>query len=634
MAKSKRLFTVKDIFGNRTLICPTATADGRRAAFQVTKPDLEKNENLSEIRAWSGERGAWQVTFSGKAWQPQFSPDGTRLAFLSEREGGKGQVCVMERELSEGRKVTAFEQGVVKYVWSPDGRHLAVIAQPDRTPDEKKRDKEKRDWRTVDADERRRALWVVNADGRGKPRRISADGEHVSSAAWMPDGRGLVYTACPTATVNSQWFESDLKVVDAKGKGRRTVGPVRGHLMEAPMHVSADGASVLLTEAYDERDLFHDTAKVIDLDSGERRMVHPEADLRSIMPQWLPDGRVLFESGVRTGHGLYVCEVGGTPERLDTGGLAALGSAVAGDAGLVFFVGSATQAPDELCSVPFDASRASECLTDVNRDMAAVTLARSEVVTWKSDGLEIEGIFYLPTKPRARKPYPLVLMPHGGPYGASLTNYGNAVGPNVFCAAGYACLMPNFSGSTGYGRAFTRRIVRNWGDAPYKDIMAGVDSLIERGLVDGDRMAVFGGSYGGYMTTWIIGHTRRFRCAVAVAAVVDNLGMWGTTDIPDFQLYSGGGIAAGYDDAFWRDQSPLHHVGNVTTPTLVITGEVDLRVPPGQSHQYYRALKARGVETRLLLYPREPHGVHEPRHRLHFHETVLSYINEHVRGRR
>ncbi|GAH85389.1 unnamed protein product, partial [marine sediment metagenome] len=249
--------------------------------------------------------------------------------------------------------------------------------------------------------------------------------------------------------------------------------------------------------------------------------------------------------------------------------------------GLVFYVGSATREPEELCAVPVDGSGGTSRLTNVNRAMDPVKLARAEVVTWKSDGLEIEGILYLPTKPGARKPYPLVLMPHGGPYGASLTNYNGAVAPNIFCAAGYACLLPNFRGSTGYGREFTRKIVRNWGDGPYRDIMAGIDSLIRRGIIDGKRMAVFGGSYGGYVTTWVIGHTRRFRCAVAVAAVVDNLSMWGTTDIPDFQLYSSGDVAAGFEDEFWRDQSPLHHAGKVRTPTLVITGEVDLRVPPG-----------------------------------------------------
>jgi Tol biopolymer transport system component len=198
----------------------------------------------------------------------------------------------------------------------------------------------------VDSDERRRALWVVNANGRGKPRRVSADGEHVSSAAWTPDGTRLVYSACPVATINSQWFESELKTVTARGTGRRTISPVRGHLLESKMHVSSDGRSLLLCEPYDDRDLFHDVAKVVDLKTGDRQRVHPRTDMRSVAPQWLPDGAVLFESGVGVTCGLYSCTIGGTPIKLNTGEMVSTNAAIAGGSGMVFYLGSGSQEPD------------------------------------------------------------------------------------------------------------------------------------------------------------------------------------------------------------------------------------------------------------------------------------------------
>jgi len=633
MAKRSRTFKLTDVFKHKALSDVTTTPDGRAAAFAVTQPDLKGNKHVSDVWAWSDDGGTRQVTFGGKAGQPAFSPNGSKLAFIADRGEGKRQLHVMEGALSEGRPVTEFEEGVVKFEWSPDGRRLAVIAVADKTPTEKKRDEKKQDWWTCDADERRRALWNVSARGGGKPVRLSAEDEHVSSAAWTPDGEHLVYVACPVGTIDSQWFESELKIVTAKGGGRRTVCPVRGHAMEGRIGVSADGKCVLICEAYDERDLFHTVAKLVDLTDGSKRRVARGFDLQSVNARRLPDGRVLFETGVATSYRIGVCAVGGRPQLLETGPGVASQSTVATEAGRAFYVYSEAQKPDELFSIGLDGSDGPAALTNVNRALRNARLAQVEVPRWRSEKkLDVEGLLYLPTKAGARKPYPLILMPHGGPYGASLNSCASALSPNVFCAAGYACFMPNFRGSTGYGRAFTRKIVRDWGDGPFADIMAGVDALIRRGIVDRKRMAVFGGSYGGYLTAWIIGHTRRFRCAVAVAAVINNISMWGTTDIPRFQNYSSGNAAPSFSDAFWLKQSPLYYAERVKTPTLVITGEVDKRVPPGQSGELYRALKARGVETELLYYPREPHGIGEPQHRRHYFQTILAWINEHTLG--
>ncbi|MCK4375403.1 MAG: S9 family peptidase, partial [Candidatus Brocadiae bacterium] len=423
---------------------------------------------------------------------------------------------------------------------------------------------------------------------------------------------------------DSQWFNSELRIVDAGGRRRRTVCPMRGHGVEGRISVSPDGRLALLCDAYSSRDLFHVVAKAVDLAGGRKRLVAPGFDCWSMNPQWLPDGRVFFESGARTSLKLCICSLGGRPQLLDTGpGVASL-AALAPKAGRAFYAYSEAGRPDELRMSPMDGPGEAAALSNVNRSMGTIRLARSEVVSWRSkDGLEVEGILCLPSKRGARKPHPLVVMPHGGPYSASLNSYDRAAVPNAFCAAGYACFMPNFRGSIGYGRSFTRKIVRDWGQGPFTDIMTGVDALVRRGIVNRKRMAIFGVSYGGYITAWTIAHTNRFRCAVAVAAVVNNISMWGTTDVPTFMLRSSDSARLDFTDEFWSGQSPVYHAGRVRTPTLIITGEVDVRVPPGQSHELYRALKARGVETKLVLYPREPHGISEPRHRRHYLELIL-----------
>ena len=631
MAGKQRTFKPRDLYRHKTLSGLTATADGRQVAWAAAQPDLGTNKTVSEIWSWTPEAGQSQVTFGGSASAPCFSPRGDRLAFLSDRGGKKQQVLVMGLSLSEGRQVTAFEEGVISFKWSPGARRLAVIAVADRTPEEKKRDEERKDWWTVDADERRRQLWIVSADGRGKPRRISRPDEHVSNVAWTPDGKRLVYIACPVASINSQWYESSLVMVNTAGRARRRVCDVGGHAVESPMNVSADGKRLLMCQPYDARDRWHDVAVTVDLKTGRKRRVAPRFDFRQVNNQWLPDGRIIFESDVGTAFRISILSSLGKLRTLDTGEGAAAFAVPAPEANRLFYLYSEPGRADEVYSMPLDGVGRPERISNMNSQMTSVRLASAEVVRWKAaDGLQVEGILYLPTRPGARKPYPLIVMPHGGPYGSSVASYGGSAVPNIYCAAGYACLLPNFRGSTGRGRVFTRRIVRDWGDGPFGDIMAGVDHLVRRGIVNGKRMAIFGGSYGGYMTTWAVGHTKRFRCAVAVAAVTNNLSMWGTTDIPGFQLYSCGGVLPNFTDKYWREQSPLHHADKVRTPTLVICGEVDLRVPPSQSHEFYRALKYRGVETKLVLYPREPHGVGEPRHRLHYFKLILDWINEHT----
>ena len=630
MARKQRTFALKDLYRHKTITALAATADGQTVAWSASQPDLDANETVSEIFAWSPGRGQWQVTFGGRATLPVFSPRGRRLAFLSDRKGKKAQLVVMGLSLSEGRQITGFAEGVVSYQWLPDGRRLAVIAVADKTAEEKRRDKEKRDAWTVDADERRRQLWIVRADGRGKPQRVSRPSEHVSNVAPTLDGRRLVYVACPVASINSQWFESELVSVTTGGRGRRRICTVGGHGVENRMSIGPDGRTLLACQPHSERDRWHDVAMLIDLKTGRKRLAAPRFDLRQMNCQWLPDGRIVFESDVGTAFRISLLDRGKV-RTLPTGDGVAGFAAPSPKAGRVFTLYSEPGRPDEVYSLPLEGDGEPEKISNMNAAMVSVRLARCETLRWKAgDGLEIEGLLYLPTKPGARRPYPLIVMPHGGPYGSSVAGYAGSVVPNIYCAAGYACLLPNFRGSTGRGRAFTRRIVRDWGDGPLGDIMAGVNSLVRRKIVNGKRMAIFGGSYGGYMTTWAVGHTRRFRCAVAVAAVTNNLSMWGTTDIPDFQIYSSGGRLPSYTDNYWREQSPLFHADKVRTPTLVITGEVDARVPPSQSHEFYRALKYRGIETHLVLYPREPHGVSEPRHRQHYFKMILDWINEHT----
>ena len=313
MAK-KRPFRLQDTLAAKSIEGVTTSADGQLAVVVVARADAKANKVFRELWAWSADRGVWQVTFDGQAVRPQISPKGDRLAFLSDRAGEKKQLFVMAMGLSEGRKVTEFEEGVEDFRWAPDGRRLAVLAKANKSDEEKARDKEKRDWWTVDADERRRRLWVVKADGSGRPQQLSSDDEQVANLAWAPDGRRLVYCSCPLATTESQWTQSTLKVVGADGRGRKylgpVIGPVLGYIVDGGMSVSPDGRRLLICETFDGRDLFHGVARTVDLRTGRKQAVTRNFDRGVGAARWISNEEVCLSAGERTSVGLYTCKIG------------------------------------------------------------------------------------------------------------------------------------------------------------------------------------------------------------------------------------------------------------------------------------------------------------------------------------
>jgi dipeptidyl aminopeptidase/acylaminoacyl peptidase len=253
-------------------------------------------------------------------------------------------------------------------------------------------------------------------------------------------------------------------------------------------------------------------------------------------------------------------------------------------------------------------------------------LGTQKVITWKSDDFTIDGILTLPPKEVARPPYKLVVYPHGGPHSRSTLGFDFTV--QVFAANGYAVLQPNFRGSSGYGQKFIDADRGDFGGGDMRDNLAGVDKLIADGIADKDRLFVYGTSYGGFMTTWLVGQTDRFRAAVAQNAVTDLDMMWGLSDIQSWTEWEFGGQPWEVPDAM-RKHSPISYVGKVKTPTLILHSRDDRRVPLPMGLAYYRSLKSHGVPTGLIIYPDEGHGIRQPRHREDVLRRVLAWFAEH-----
>jgi dipeptidyl aminopeptidase/acylaminoacyl peptidase len=278
-------------------------------------------------------------------------------------------------------------------------------------------------------------------------------------------------------------------------------------------------------------------------------------------------------------------------------------------------------------SAPVRVSRA-------NVDQARPPLGKTEAIRWKSkDGQEVEGLLTWPANYETGKKYPLILNIHGGPAGAFAETYiaRGAVYPvAVFSARGYAVLRPNPRGSSGYGKNFRFANYNDWGGKDYEDDQAGVDAVIAMGLADPDRLAIMGWSYGGFMTSWTITQTQRFKAAAIGAGVTNLWSFNGTADIPGFLPDYFGGEPWQQFESF-RKHSPITYVSKVTTPALIIHGEADARVPPSQGYEYYHALKTRGVTAKMVVYPRQPHGFQEPKFVLDVAQRHLDWMEKYVR---
>ncbi|MDH4064060.1 MAG: S9 family peptidase, partial [Acidobacteriota bacterium] len=274
-------------------------------------------------------------------------------------------------------------------------------------------------------------------------------------------------------------------------------------------------------------------------------------------------------------------------------------------------------------------------ITETNPEAARFALGATRVITWKSsDGLEIEGVLLEPVGYEAGKRYPLLVVAHGGPAGAYLNNYrvGGLEGGQLWAGQGWAVFYPNPRGSTNYGERFLRANINDWGGGDYRDIMSGIDALVARGIANPDALALIGWSYGGYMTAWSITQTTRFKAAMVGAGLTNLWSMYGTNDIPNVLVGYFGGMAGPESLPLYMERSAMTRIDKVVTPTLILHGGSDERVPVGQGQELYRGLKDRGIPTELVLYPREGHGFSEYYHQKDRLTRIQDWITRHTTG--
>lgn len=651
VADEKRPFDPHTMWEMKRPGSPVVSPDGKWSVFSMTEYDIDASTGLTNLFLLHNETAdVRQITFSGKDSGPAWSPDGTKIAFVSRRHDGPGQIYILNMSGGEARKVTDLPVGVYGLQWFPDGGRIAFAANilPEYAGDWDKLGeiiKERRNSKVTAkvTENNMYRFWDRWLTDEYVSRLFTFDVNTGEVVDLMPHGGnffglmgGVSYDISPdglTIAVSKNSIPPPFErinhaifLVPTNGNGLLTnITPDNPANDMDPVY-SPDGRYIL----YGRQSIYHFYAdKVVltlyDTRDGSHTTLTDHIDLSASGWFWSESGRTIyFIAEDRAMQSIFsIPASGGRHTEVFRGGTNG-GAAFAGDRHLVFNHHNLS-APPEIYRLNLRRGDLQK-MTTFNDDIVnGIDWGRIENVTYQgANGADVQMFINYPPNYDPTQKYPLVMMIHGGPHGIFGDSFHFRWNSQLFAAPGYIVAMPNFHGSTSFGQDFAISIHGSHADLPYRDIMKAADYLLERGLVDEDRMAAAGGSYGGYMVSWIAGHTDRFACLINHAGVYD-LHMQFASDFSANREYQYGGSP-------WENTEQMHannpaqFAANFKTPMLVIHGELDYRVPVLHGLLVYNIYKNRGLDARLVYYPDENHWILTPQNSLFWYEEFYGWL--------
>jgi dipeptidyl aminopeptidase/acylaminoacyl peptidase len=627
--------------------------DGGQVVLTIKDASYDDNSWSTQVYLLSVATGDLrQLTFSGKSnTEPVWSPDGSRIAFTGTRDD-QPQVYLLDlRNGGEAKKLTELATGASGPIWSPDGRTIAFVSSvfPEckdeacnkRKLDEKQKKKVKafayddllyRHWNAWDEGTRSH-LFVIPADGSGSAKDLTPGKHHVPTDS-LNMGRGydfldkdtLVYTANldpnPERSTNNDLFTVSI------GGGASKLVTGDNKALDANPTVSPDGR-YLAYVAHARPGFESDRAvlHVIDRQSGKVAARTSTFDRGVDEIAWMPDSSALYISAHERGRRplFSLGRDSGEPKPIVSD--KSVSSVSVSKGGAIAFIASSLTAPPEVFVHDKDTRQISHLQSAM---MDGVRLGKTGEIEADNHGTKVHGFVVYPPDFNAHSRYPLLIMIHGGPQGASGDDWHPRWNAQLFAAKGYVVAMPNFRGSTGYGQAFTDAISKDWGGGAYEDVMAFTDLMTKQPYIDARWMCAAGASYGGYMINWIAGHTDRFKCLISHAGVFNLESMWGDTEelwFPEWEI--GGTPWQGRE--MYRRWSPHEYIQNAKTPTLVIHGQLDYRVHVSQGQQMFQSIRRLGVPARFVYFPDEGHFVTKPQNFAYWYSEMLGWLGKYLR---
>ena len=616
--------------------------DGNKVLYTVREAVMTDDRSEYVNQVWlSNADGSnhIQLTKGDKnSSNPGWSPDGKWISFTSARDG-KTNLYILPVGGGESEKLTDVKSAVGIYEWSRDGGMIAFTMLDAAGDQEEKNKKSKNDWYFMDEEVKQNrlfVLWLNKKDTAGKnvQKKITTVNYNVNAFDWSADGKSIAYSYGKSPEVNDN-VNSDISLVDIESGNIKSIAATGAG--ESNPQFSPDGKFIVYyctTDPVDWSGARH--AKIYSIADGKSWRLKATPDENGNIIGWTGDGKnILWSEANKTLNGVYSLTADGKSiSEWNKGSADIISSVTLNSTGthLTFTLQNTSTLPEAYISSISNFSPLK--ITNVNAEYANKPLPKTEVVKWKgADGREIEGLLTYPINYKPGQKVPFILNVHGGPAGVFQQTCvaGNAGTYPIaaFAEAGYAVLRPNPRGSSGYGTEFRTANRNDWGGKDFMDLMAGVDYIIKMGVADENKMGVMGWSYGGFMSSWIVGHTNRFKAASIGAPVVDLSFQNLTDDIEGF-------LPSYFQSNPWDDwskydaHSPLRFVQNVKTPVMLQHCEGGQRVPISNGIMFYNALRRRNVPVRLLAMPRQAHGPVEPTMVLKTMQTNIEWFEKHI----